>query len=241
MDIWSIIGGTFVIAVLIWPIVALSLAGRTSRDIFAIGAGAFALSVGAMEWIGVVFQDPHPSVFIALGCLLIALGLVGPSMRVASGLVALVGFVVAEVTLYRFRGDEYQGTGSLILSLVFGLYLAMRIPAKWRDFVFGPGLIMGGVIDYLRGRWDYGLLVAAGIACTLLTVGRRNARWRERVEIVAPPLKIAALSLGGIGLISGHHELVWPGLFIYWSLRGFAPEPPNHKSPRTSLAPGLNP
>jgi hypothetical protein len=138
MDIWSIIGGSVIVAVLIWPILALYLAGKTSMDTFAIGAGAFALSIGAMEWIDVVFEDPHPSVFIALGCLLIALGMMGPAMRWASWLVALVGFVVAVVTLHRFQGDEYQGTGSLVLFLVFGLYLAMGIPGKWRDFLFGP-------------------------------------------------------------------------------------------------------
>jgi hypothetical protein len=121
MDIWSIIGGSFIVAVLIWPIVALYLAGKTSMDTFAIGAGVFALSIGAIEWMDGVFQDPHPSVFIAIGCLLIALGMVRPAIRWASSLVALVGFVVAAVTLYRFRGDEYQGTGSLILFLVFGL------------------------------------------------------------------------------------------------------------------------
>jgi hypothetical protein len=86
---------------------------------------------------------------------------------------------------------------------------------------------MGGIIGYLRGHGDHGLLVAAGILCTLLAIGRRNARWRERIAIFAAPLSIAALSLGGIGLISGHHELVWPGVFIFWSLQGFSVETPS--------------
>jgi hypothetical protein len=181
----------------------------------------------------------HPSVFISLGRLLIAVGIVSPAMRWMSWLVALVGFVVAAATLYRFKGDEYQGTGSLILFLVFGLYLAMGIPAKWRDLLFGPVVIMGGVIGYLRGHGDHGLVVAAGILCTLLAIGRRNAPWRDRIAIFAPPLSIAALSLGGIGLISGHHELVWPGLFIFWSLKTFSLETPSQNAPGANLTGSL--
>lgn len=238
MDIWSIVAGSFVVLVLLWPLVALYFAGKTSMDTFAVGAGVFALSVGAMEWIDVVFEDPHPSVFIALGCLLIALGMVGPAMRWASWLVALVGFVVAAVTLYRFHQDEYQGTGSLILFLVFGLYLVLGIPGKWRDFLFGPTVIIGGVIDDLRGR-DHALLLAVGVLCTLLAIARRNARWRDRIAIFTPLLSIAALGLGGIGLISGHHELVWPAGFLFWSLRGFSFDTSKHNAPGAGLAGSL--
>jgi hypothetical protein len=190
---------------------------ENSIKVFAIGAGMLAVSVSAMEFLGVVFQDPHPSLFLATGIALIALGVSRPVPRWLPRLVAFWGFVIAAGTLYVFR-DSDQGTGSLILMPAFGAYAAMNIPARSIALLSGPFIVAGGVIGQLRGRADHGLLVAIGILFTVFAIGQRNARWQARIVKMARPLQTASLGVALFLLLSGNNDMAWDALIAYSSL-----------------------
>jgi hypothetical protein len=190
---------------------------ENSIKVFAIVVGVLAVLVSAMDLMGFVLQDPQPSLLLAIGIALIALGVSRSVPRWLPRLVAFCGFIMTAGTLYLFRHSD-QGTGSLILMPVFGAYAEMSLPVSSVVILTGPVIVVGGLIVQLRGRPDHGLLVAIGILFTVLAIGRRTARWRAPIMRAARPLGLASAGLALVLLVSGSQDLAGDALIACVSL-----------------------
>jgi hypothetical protein len=185
---------------------------ESSIKVFAIVVGVLAVLVSVMDLMGFGLQDPQPSLLLAIGMALIALGVCRPVPRWLPKVVAFCGFIITAGTLYVFRDSDYQGTGSLILMPVFGAYAETSLPVSSIIILTGPVIVAGGLMAQLRGRPDHGLLVAIGILFTVLAIGQRTAGWHVPIVKVAWPLGAVSVGLALVLLLIGNADMAWDAL-----------------------------